>query len=535
MDAVEIARWQFGITTVYHFLMVPLTIGLSVLVAVLQTMWYRTKKDEYLRATKFWGKLFLINFIMGVATGIVQEFQFGMAWSEYSKFVGDVFGAPLAMEALLAFFVESTFIGLWIFGWKRLPKGVHLACIWLASLATWLSACFILVANSFMQHPVGIELVDGRATLTSILAVMTNNTAMVTILHVITGSLSVAGTFLFGISWFHLYRRRRDGIDTVDANNRVIAGESPAHGAGRDKADHRVWLRSLRLGGLVSILAFVGVALSGHMQAQLMFDQQPLKMASAEAACHEGTGLSLLTFKDPGKAGPANCGNVSTPFEIPGLLSYLVHEDFTTPVEGVNTLIPKYEKTYGTHIPDNPLYGEYAGKKIDYQPMMFVTYWGFRLMIFFGAVSAGISAIGLWMTRKGTVPKSKWLSRLSLVFIAAPFLANSFGWIFTEMGRQPFVVAPNPNPSGVDGVFMYTAAAVSPGVSPGELLASTITLTVVYAALAVVELVFIVRYVRGGVLSAMPELDANYTHDNDMKHDDPSSGSQRDDVLAFAY
>ena len=217
LDPVLIGRWQFGITTVYHFLMVPLTIGLGVLVATLQTLWYKTGKEQYLRSTKFWGKLFLINFIMGVVTGIVQEFQFGMAWSEYSKFVGDVFGAPLAMEALLAFFVESTFLGLWIFGWKRLPKGFHLATIWIAALATWLSAYFILVANSFMQHPVGVELIDGRAVMTDPLAVFTNNTAIVTLIHTIFGSLAVAGGFLLGISWFHLYRRRRDGIDTVDA------------------------------------------------------------------------------------------------------------------------------------------------------------------------------------------------------------------------------------------------------------------------------------------------------------------------------
>ena len=166
MDALEIARWQFGITTVYHFMMVPLTIGLGLVVAVIQTLWYRTGKPEYLRMTKFWGKLFLINFIMGVATGIVQEFQFGMAWSEYSRFVGDVFGAPLALEALLAFFVESTFLGLWIFGWKQLKPAIHLACLWIAVIGSVFSAYFIIVANSWMQHPVGVEMVNGRPVMT---------------------------------------------------------------------------------------------------------------------------------------------------------------------------------------------------------------------------------------------------------------------------------------------------------------------------------------------------------------------------------
>ncbi|MGH2548472.1 MAG: cytochrome ubiquinol oxidase subunit I, partial [Thermomicrobiales bacterium] len=223
MDPVSIARWQFGITTVYHFLMVPLTIGLGLLVAYMQFRWYRTGQEPYLRMTKFWGKLFLINFIMGVATGIVQEFQFGMAWSEYSRFVGDVFGAPLAMEALLAFFVESTFLGLWIFGWDRLPKKIHLACLCTAVGASVVSAFFIIVANSWMQHPVGVELVDGRPRMVDAWAVFTNNTALWAFSHTIFGAIAVAGGFLLGISWYHLWRRRVDGMDTV-VDGRVVPG-----------------------------------------------------------------------------------------------------------------------------------------------------------------------------------------------------------------------------------------------------------------------------------------------------------------------
>src|SRR5919204_1234359 len=205
VDVLDIARWQFGITTVYHFLMVPLTIGLSVLVAVMQTAWFRTGKPHYLAMTKFWGKLMLINFAMGVVTGIVQEFQFGMSWSAYSRFVGDVFGAPLAMEGLMAFFVESTFLGLWIFGWDRLSKGVHLACAWAFSLATVLSAYFILAANSWMQHPVGVDLVNGHPTLKSISAVLTNSTVLAAFPHTIAGAFGVAGAFLVGISAWHIY------------------------------------------------------------------------------------------------------------------------------------------------------------------------------------------------------------------------------------------------------------------------------------------------------------------------------------------
>ncbi|GAA1880568.1 cytochrome ubiquinol oxidase subunit I [Paeniglutamicibacter psychrophenolicus] len=524
MDALEIARWQFGITTVYHFLMVPLTIGLGLVVAVLQTAWHRTGKEEYLRMTKFWGKLFLINFIMGVATGIVQEFQFGMAWSEYSRFVGDVFGAPLAMEALLAFFVESTFLGLWIFGWDRLPRRIHLAAIWIASLASIFSAYFILVANSWMQHPVGTEMVNGRAVMTDAWAVFTNNTALVTFPHTIFGAFAVAGGFLLGISWYHLYKRRQSGIDTVDADGRVVVGESATLGRNRDKTDYTVWIKSLRIGAVVAMVAFAGVALSGHAQAQLMIQQQPMKMAAAEAACHDGTGFSLLSIGDLRSGGATTCDDVVGVFEIPGLLSFLAHDNFTTEVKGVNTLLPEYQEKYGTHLPDNPIYGERAGTEINYLPVMEVTYWGFRLMITLGGLSAVAAAVALWLTRKGTVPHSKWISRLALFGMLAPFGANSAGWIFTEMGRQPFVVAPNPSFEGIDQVFMFTAAAVSPGVSAGEMLFSLIVLTLIYAVLLVVEVVLLTRYVRGGTGSAMPEL-----------HDHPDDGQTDTDVLSFAY
>ncbi|MFZ5872290.1 MAG: cytochrome ubiquinol oxidase subunit I, partial [Actinomycetota bacterium] len=202
MDPLDLARLQFGVTTVYHFMFVPLTIGLAPLVAILQTAWYRTGDERYYRLTRFFGKLFLINFAIGVVTGIVQEFQFGMNWSEYSRFVGDVFGAPLAIEGLAAFFVESTFLGLWIFGWDRLPRRVHLATIWAVALATWASAYFIIAANSFMQHPVGVRFnpESGRAELESIWALLTNVTTLAAFPHVVTGALLTGGTFMAGVA-----------------------------------------------------------------------------------------------------------------------------------------------------------------------------------------------------------------------------------------------------------------------------------------------------------------------------------------------
>jgi cytochrome d ubiquinol oxidase subunit I len=247
---LDLARWQFAIVTVYHFLFVPLAIGLSVLVALMQTAWVRTGHERYLRMTKFWGKLFLINFAMGAVTGIVQKFQFGMSWSDYSRYVGDVFGAPLAIEGLLAFFLESTFLGLWIFGWDRLPKRVHLACIWLASIGTVLSAYFILAANSWMQNPVGsvVNAERDRAELVDIGAMLTSSTAVGAFLYTITACFVTAGIFVIAISAWHLARGQH--------------------------AD--VMRPSMRLALVTVLVGSLGVVVTGDLQARLMTEQQPM-------------------------------------------------------------------------------------------------------------------------------------------------------------------------------------------------------------------------------------------------------------------
>ncbi|MGW4396031.1 cytochrome ubiquinol oxidase subunit I [Amycolatopsis nivea] len=504
MDVLELARWQFGITTVYHFLMVPLTIGLSVLVAAMQTAWVRTGKLRHLKMTKFWGKLLLVNFAMGVVTGIVQEFQFGMSWSAYSRFVGDVFGAPLAMEGLLAFFVESVFLGLWIFGWDRLPKRIHLACAWAFSLATMASAYFILAANSWMQHPVGVEFVNGKPTMNSIGAVLTNNTALAAIPHTLAGAFSVAAAFLVGVAGWHLWRRR----STSD--------------------EHReVWRSSLRLGGWVGVVAFAVLAITGDMQGKLMFEQQPMKMASAEALCHteKPASFSIIAIGDVANA---NCEDVKT-FNVPALLSFLAHNDFSTEVKGVENLVSEYQAKYGTNYPNDPALGSLAGKPIDYVPSLPVTYWGFRIMIGFGAISAGIGLLALWLTRRGRIPGGRWFPLLVLGGIATPFIGNSAGWIFTEMGRQPFVVAPNP--TGVEGMWMFTAQAVSK-LTVGEILTSLIALTLLYAVLGVVELYLMRKYIRGGVDAVMPPAAASSDHGSGGSDDSEDSDDQ---ALSFAY
>lgn len=443
MDALDLARWQFGVTTVYHFLFVPLTIGLSALVAVLQTLWVRTGRETYLRATKFWGKLFLINFAMGVVTGIVQEFQFGMNWSDYSRFVGDIFGAPLAIEGLLAFFLESTFLGLWIFGWDRLPKRLHLAAIWLVAIGTQLSAYFILAANSWMQHPVGFRIDDeqGRAELTDFGAVLTQNTAVAAYLHTAAAAFLTGGAFMIGVSAWHL--ARRSNID--------------------------VFRPSLTLALWVTLAAGVGTVLTGDLQAKIMTDQQPMKMAAAEALYETDAPASFSIFTIGSLDGSEEVWSL----RIPNLLSFLAENDPDARVEGINDIQRELEATYGPG---------------DYSPNIPVAYWGFRLMIGFGALSTLIALVGLWVTRRGRLPERPWMWRVATWGIGLPLAANSVGWIFTEMGRQPWTVF---------GV-LQTPSSVSPGVGAGEVATSLVVLTLLYGVLAVVEVGLLVRYVKAG-------------------------------------
>lgn len=465
MSALDLARWQFGITTVYHFLFVPLTIGLSVLVAIMQTAWVRTGHEHYLRMTKFWGKLFLINFAMGVATGIVQEFQFGMNWSAYARFVGDIFGAPLAIEGLLAFFLESTFLGLWIFGWDRLPKRVHLATIWLASIGTMLSAYFILAANSWMQHPVGsmVNATAGRAELTDFAAVLTNSTVLVTVPHTIFGSFVTAAAFVVGISAWQLwrYRERRVGFATNGSE-----ADGPAEVASGQRA---VFRPSLRLGLVALLIASLGVVISGDIQARVMTTQQPMKMAAAEALYDTVAPASFSLFTIGTPSGEREIFSI----RVPRMLSFMATGSFDGRVAGINDVQRASEQHFGPG---------------DYRPNIPVTYWSFRVMIGLGFVLGLLSLVGLWLTRRGRIPAGRWFYVAAVSGIAAPYVANSTGWIFTEMGRQPWLVY---------GV-LRTSAGVSPSVSSGTVLTSLIVFTVLYGVLAVIDAALILRYVRAG-------------------------------------
>lgn len=487
MDALELARWQFGITTVYHFVLVPLTLGLSILVAIMQTAWVRTGNEKWLRLTKFYGKLLLINFALGVATGIVQEFQFGMNWSEYSRYVGDIFGAPLAMEALIAFFLESTFLGLWIFGWDRLSKKVHLAVVWLFAIGSNISAYFIIAANSWMQHPVGTEYnpETGRAEMENIWAVLGNNTTLLAFPHVITTAFLVAGGFVAGIAAFWLVKKSR---------------------ANKDDADIPVYRTALRLGALVMIIAGVGVIITGDLQAKLMFKQQPIKMAAAEGLIDTTTGAEFSLFALGDLAGD-DPSSVKHLLAIPNLTSYLATGDFDSEVKGIDELQTEYAAKYD---PD-----------ATYRPNLAVTYWSFRLMIGVAAFAAATALAALWLTRKGKITNQKWFAKLAVWSIPAPFIGASFGWIFTEMGRQPFVVAPNPSAfaDGVDSVYLLTQHGVSKAVDAWEVGITMVVFTLIYAILGVFWYRLMVRYAQEGA----PQVT------------EPVVSDDADQPLSFAY
>jgi cytochrome d ubiquinol oxidase subunit I len=460
MNVVDISRWQFGITTVYHFIFVPLTIGLAPLVAFMQTMWVATGNTAWYRLTKFFGKLFLINFAIGVATGIVQEFQFGMNWSEYSRFVGDIFGAPLAMEGLAAFFFESTFLGLWIFGWSRLPRLVHLACIWVVAITVNVSAFFIISANSFMQHPVGAHYnpATRRAELDSIAALLSNNTARAAFSHAVTGSLLTAGTFVAAVSAWWLVRSNKNS-------------DSDLGGVFRPAAILGCW---------VALLATVGLFFTGDQQGKLMFQQQPMKMASAESLCNTETDpdFSILTVGTHN-----NCDSVTRVIEVPYVLPFLAESRFSdVTLQGVRNMQQDYEHRFGP---------------TDYRPNLFVTYWSFRTMIGLLAIPVLFALVTLWLTRRGRSPNQSKFSWFALLTIPTPFLANSAGWVFTEMGRQPWLVVPNP--TGDQQVRLTVSQGVSDH-APGMVIASLVTFTLVYAVLAVIWFWLLKRYIAEGPL-----------------------------------
>ena len=446
LDPLLLARWQFGLTTIYHFLFVPLTLGMSVTAAVFQTAWLRTGKLKYLHLTRFFGKIFLINFAMGVVTGIVQEFQFGMNWSDYSRFVGDVFGAPLAMEGLLAFFFEATFIGLWIFGWDKLSPRLHLATIWATAIGSILSAYFILAANAFMQNPIAYQLNEerGRAELTNIWELLANPVALAAFPHTIASAFMFTAGVIIAVAAWHLVRGQH--TDTMQT--------------------------ALRYGLWFMLGSAAATVLTGDQLGLVMVDTQPMKMAAAEAlfttACGADASLSIFTIGTPD--GTSDLFSVRVPY----LLSFLSTHTFDGCVEGLNDLQAQYTELWGPG---------------DYMPIVWITYWAFRWMIGLGMLHALIALVGLWVTRKKAkrLP-AKWMWKVAIWSYPLSIMAITVGWIFTEMGRQPWIVFS----------LMRTEDGVSPGVPAYEVLISLIAFTLIYAILAVVEFKLILRAVHKG-------------------------------------
>jgi cytochrome d ubiquinol oxidase subunit I len=455
VNVLDLSRWQFGITTVYHFMFVPVTIGLGFLVAGFELAWIRTGHERWLRLTKFYGKLFLINFAIGVVTGIVQEFQFGMNWSVYSRRVGNIFGAPLAIEALLAFFLESTFLGLWIFGWDRLPARLHNACMWIASTGTLLSAYFILTANAWMQHPVGsvYNVKTAQDNLVSFKDVLFNPAQLAGFPHVIAGAFLAAGALVAGVAMWQLLR----------------PGLPEHHGL--------AFRHALKAGAITTLVATVFLVITGDIQGKLFTAHyQPMKMAAAEALYHTATPAPFSLFT----IGSLNGTNPIFSIELPRLLSFLGTGNWSGTVQGIDNLQSQYTALYG---PGN------------YTPYVPVIYWSFRLMIGFGLLAALIGLVALWAFRRNRTPakgrSGRWRKTLVAAAIALPLLpllGNAMGWIMTEMGRQPWIVYGE----------MKTAAGVSV-VSAGEVLTSLITLTLVYGVLAVIEVGLMLKYIKAGL------------------------------------
>ena len=446
MDTTILSQWQFGITSIYHFFFVPLTLGLSILVAFIETLYVATGKEVYKRMTKFWGKLFLINFAIGVVTGLVMEFQFGMNWSEFSRFVGNIFGAPLAIEALLAFFLESVFLGIWIFGWEKLSKGMHLASIWLVAIGSTLSALWILIANSFMQQPVGYVIVDDQALMTSFFALLLNPNVWYQFPHTVLSGFVTGSFFMIGISLFHLVR----------------------------KNEIEIFNSSIRIASVFGLISVFLVILVGHRQAQHMIKTQPMKIAAAEAlwVTEDPASLSLITIADEEEMRDI------ISIRIPNLLSLLAFDKFTGEVRGIADLQEEYSRIYGPG---------------DYSPPIAISYWSFRIMVGSGFLMLIIAMFLIYRTFRKKEPAAFKFAKYAPLVIAIPYLANSSGWILTEIGRQPWIVFG----------LLKTSDAVSPNISVGMVLSSLVIFTVLYGILMAADIFLLAKYAR----DVSPEMD----------------------------
>ncbi len=442
-SAVDLARLQFATTSIYHFLFVPLTLGLGPLVAIMQTLWLRSQDEKWLRLTRFFGTLFLINFAIGVATGLVQEFQFGMNWSVYSRFVGNVFGAPLAIEGLAAFFLESTFLGLWIFGWNKLSPRLHLAVLWIAVIGTWMSGYFILVANSWMQHPVGYKIVDGEAHLTSVWALLSNGFALRAYVHVILAGLIFGTTVVLAVSCWHFLR----------------------------KTNTDLFLKAAKLALIVAVPVTLLQLVVGNRFGEAVTSAQDMKIATSEAQWQgcQPCGFSLIQIGGFSAQNPTPSFSIT----IPRLLSYMATGSFSGKVEGIDAIQAREQHQFG---------------RGNYTPNVLVDYWAMRVMAYLGMLLFFIAAVGAWLYWKRKLVGARWFCWTAIVGIAFPYIAATAGWVLTEMGRQPWIVQG----------LLKTDQANSPNVSATWLGISLGVFVGLYLALGVTDFVLMRRYARPG-------------------------------------
>ena len=441
MDVLTLSRLQFAITSAFHFIFVPLTLGLSILIAYMEWQYVRTNDEIWLRMTKFWGKLFLINFTLGIVTGITMEFQFGMNWAEYSKYVGDIFGAPLAVEATVAFFLESVFIGVWIFGWNKISKRMHAWSFTIVAFATNLSALWILLANGWMQNPVGSRLmqivnnplISQRAEMADFLAVLTNPSGWLKFFHTTLSGYVVAAFFVMGISAWHILR-----------NNEL-----------------RFFKLSFKAASVFGLSACLLVILTGDFHGVNVAKTQPTKLAALEAIweTQKGAGISLITIPDE-----ANRRNAVEILTIPKLASLLSYRDPNAEIKGLNDF------------------------KKDEIPHVNATFYSFRIMSVLGIVMFLIAAFTTYVSRKENIEEYKGLLKVAVWSIPLPYLAGQLGWIVAEVGRQPWIVYG----------MLKTKDAVSKSVDVTQVLISLICFTLLYGSLGVVDIYLLSKYGKQG-------------------------------------
>ncbi|MDP2993902.1 MAG: cytochrome ubiquinol oxidase subunit I, partial [Anaerolineales bacterium] len=419
--------WQFAITTIYHFFLVPLTLGLSILVAIFESRYVATGNETYKRLTKFWGKIFLINFAAGVVTGIVQEFHFGMNWSGYARFMGDIFGAPLAIEALLAFYMESTFIGLWVFGWDKLSKKMHLAAAWLVAIGSSISAFWILIANSFMQNPVGYAIENGRAVMTSFLALVTNPNLPYQFLHVLAAGITTAGFVVLGFSAWHLLKDKKGDIEFFQI--------------------------AFKWAAAYALIGAVMVGLVGDAHGKYLGKHQPMKIAAAEAIWDTADPADFVVVA----AIDEEAGKNGFEIRVPNALSFLLYNRFTGEVKGLNELQEEAKAQYGDG---------------NYIPPVALTFWSFRIMVGVGTLMVLLAFLAVVRPKVKFLNKSPLFLKALFLAMVLPYLASTFGWILTEEARQPWIVY------GLQKV----EEAVSPNLSAGTVLFSLILFTLLLGA-----------------------------------------------------